>query len=56
VSSMRNAPIGDVEAEIAEGLLALDEGKPVPFDGEAVERIKRAGRDRLEAATSKKTT
>jgi hypothetical protein len=40
----------------AEGLLALDEGKAVPFDEETVEWIKRAGRAKFEAAMNTKIT
>jgi hypothetical protein len=48
---LTNKPlITDLKAEVAEGLRALDEGKSVPFDEETVERIKRAGRAKLEAA------
>jgi len=37
-------------ADIDAGLRKLDEGKSTPFDSDAVERIKRAGREKLEAA------
>lgn len=34
----------------AEGIAQLDEGRSAPFDSDAVERIKRAGRVKLAAA------
>jgi len=37
-------------ANIDAGLRELDHGKSTPFDSDAVERIKRAGREKLEAA------
>jgi hypothetical protein len=48
--------ITDLETEVAEGLRALAEGKSVPFDEETVERIKRAGRAKFEAAPNMKIT
>jgi hypothetical protein len=48
--------IGDLKAEVADGLRALDEGKSVPFDDETVERIKRAGSANFEATTNTKIT
>jgi hypothetical protein len=49
--SLTNKPlITDFKAEAAEGLRALNEGKSVPFDEEMVERIKRTGRAKFEAA------
>jgi hypothetical protein len=48
--------ITDLIAEVAEDLRALDEGKSVPFDEETVERIKRAGRAKFEAAMNTKIT
>jgi hypothetical protein len=45
-----------VHIGVLEGLRALDEGKSVPFDEETVERIKRAGRAKFEAAMNTKIT
>jgi hypothetical protein len=53
---MNKRRITDLVAEVAEGLRALDEGKSVPFDEETVERIKRAGRAKFEAAMNTKIT
>lgn len=54
---LTNKPlITGLKAKVAEGLRALDEGKCVPFDEETVERIKRAGRAKFEAATNTKIT
>jgi hypothetical protein len=54
---LTNKPlITDLKAEVAEGLRALDEGKSVPFDEETVERIKRVGRAKFEAAMDTKIT
>jgi len=41
-----------LRADVDAGLRELDEGKSKPFDAEAVERIKRAGRAKLEAVKS----
>jgi hypothetical protein len=56
LSSTTKPLITDLKAEVAEGLLALDERKSVTFDEETVERIKRAGRAKFEAATNTKIT
>jgi hypothetical protein len=55
--SLANKPlITDLKAEVAAGLRALDEGKSERFDEETVERIKRAGRAKFEAAMNTKVT
>jgi antitoxin ParD1/3/4 len=41
-----------LQSDVQEGLRALDAGKSVPFDDQAVERIKRAGRTKLQAVKS----
>jgi antitoxin ParD1/3/4 len=38
-----------LQSDVQEGLRALDAGKSAPFDDQAVERIKRAGRAKLQA-------
>jgi hypothetical protein len=54
---LSNKPlITDLKAEVAESLWALDDGKSVSFDEGTVERIKRAGRAKFEAAINTKIT
>jgi antitoxin ParD1/3/4 len=38
-----------LQSDVQEGLRALDAGKSAPFDDQAVMRIKRAGRAKLQA-------
>jgi hypothetical protein len=54
LSWTNKSPITEFEADVAEGLLAIDQGKSVPFDAEAVKRIKQAGRTKLEVALNTK--
>jgi antitoxin ParD1/3/4 len=41
-----------LQSDVKEGLRALDAGKSTPFDDEALERIKRTGRAKLQAVKS----
>jgi antitoxin ParD1/3/4 len=47
-----NQDLIQLRAEVDAGLTELEVGKSKPFDVEAVERIKRAGRAKLEAVKS----
>jgi hypothetical protein len=54
VPSIKDRSVSNLKADVAEVLRALDEGRFSPFDEATLERIKNAGRFKLESEKNKK--